>query len=65
MGEWSRLELPMTGGCYCGAIQHDEQEREGYLYVTVGSLDRPDLFPPAYHWYEDERLPWDRTAGES
>ena len=44
MGEWSRLELPMTGGCYCGAIQHDEQEREGYLYVTVGSLDRP-AFP--------------------
>lgn len=53
---------------FCGTCgtsltyQHHEQEREGYLYVTVGGVDRPDLFPPTHRYYEDERLPWDRTA---
>lgn len=66
-GEPSRFRTD-TGAwrTFCGTCgtsltyQSDEQERDGYLDVTVGSLDRPDLFPPKHDSYEDERLKWDQ-----
>lgn len=65
-GELSRYRTD-TGAwrTFCGTCgtsltyQSDEQEREGNLYVTLGSLDRPDLLPPTHHSYEDEMLAWD------
>lgn len=50
---------------FCGTCgtsltyQSDWHDREGLLDVTIASLDRPELFPPASVSYEDERIPWD------
>ena len=30
----------------------------GLIDLTVGSFDRPEDLPPAFHYWEDERLAW-------
>lgn len=34
----------------------------GFVDVAIGSLDRPDLMPPALHIWDAERLPWMKLA---
>lgn len=30
----------------------------GLVDLTVGSFDQPEALPPAFHYWETERLPW-------
>ncbi|MFC3550432.1 GFA family protein [Lysobacter cavernae] len=30
----------------------------GLIDITIGSLDEPARVPPAFHYWESERLPW-------
>jgi len=30
----------------------------GLIDLTVGSFDQPENLPPAFHYWESERLPW-------
>jgi hypothetical protein len=34
----------------------------GLVDISIGSLDRPDLVPPALHYWDAERLPWMKFA---
>ncbi len=30
----------------------------GLIDIAVGSLDKPELMPPQFHYWHDEHLPW-------
>jgi len=34
----------------------------GLIDITIGSLDEPALLPPAFHYWDAERLPWLQLA---
>jgi len=34
----------------------------GLIDITIGSLDRPELVAPSFHYWDSMRLPWVRLA---
>lgn len=49
----------------CGSPLTYEAERyPGEVYVTVGTLDTPDDFPPTAHVHDEERVPWLHMADD-
>ncbi len=49
----------------CGTPLTYEAERfPGEVHVTVGSLDRPEDFPPAGHVWTSEQITWLHLADE-
>jgi len=34
----------------------------GLIDITIGSLDEPSRLPPAFHYWDAERLPWLQLA---
>jgi hypothetical protein len=36
----------------------------GLIDITVGSLDWPEVLPPALHYWDSKRLPWVRFADD-
>jgi|SRR5688572_4447596 len=34
----------------------------GLIDLTIGSLDRPEDMPPAFHYWDTKRLPWMQFA---
>lgn len=53
---------------FCGTCgtsltyQHDDQQAEGTIDLTTGSLDHPERFPPRQTAWTAERLSWERLA---
>lgn len=43
----------------CGtSLTYEHDDRPGEIDLTVGSLDRPEDFPPEIDSYPEEKLPW-------
>jgi len=43
----------------CGSsLFYESPKRAEQIDVTVGSLDHPELFPPQWDVFEDERVSW-------
>jgi hypothetical protein len=50
----------MRGFCSsCGTqISFTADYIPGLIDITIGSLDRPEMMPPALHYWDSKRLPW-------
>ena len=62
-GELKRYRTPTNawrGFCPdCGcSITYENDKRPEEVDITTGSMDHPELFPPEWDAFEDERLPW-------
>ena len=43
----------------CGSpIAYEDAGLPGMTFVLLGTLDRPEAFPPRHHAFESQRLPW-------
>ena len=43
----------------CGSpLTYETERRPDQIDVTVGTLDRPEAFPPTAHVWTSERVPW-------
>ncbi|KAF7767938.1 hypothetical protein Agabi119p4_7181 [Agaricus bisporus var. burnettii] len=54
----SRLFREFCGACGSGILEYGEQAMDKFRYITYGSIDQPDMFPPKGEFFCKYKESW-------